>query len=59
MQKASYTEQAKQYTAKGAEILHGQAEYLKGKLVGTPGTGAPAVLFPSVLPLLASCGTCL
>ncbi|KAL3145156.1 hypothetical protein ABBQ38_001757 [Trebouxia sp. C0009 RCD-2024] len=40
--KPSYTEQAKQYTAKGADILHGQAEYLKGKLVGTQGTGAPA-----------------
>ena len=47
MQKPSYTEQAKQYTAKGADILHGQAEYLKGKLVGTQGTGAPAVLRPS------------
>ena len=48
-QKPSYTEQAKQYTAKGADILHGQAEYLKGKLVGTQGTGAPAVLRPSSL----------
>lgn len=49
MQKPSYTEQAKQYTAKGADILHGQAEYLKGKLVGTQGTGAPAVPPPSLL----------
>lgn len=43
-QKPSYTEQAKQYTAKGADMLHGGAEVLKGKLVGT---GAPGVtLFP-------------
>lgn len=39
MQKPSYTDQAKQYTAKGADMLHGQAEYLKSKLVGTQGTG--------------------
>ena len=43
LQKPSYTEQAKQWTARAADNLHGQAEYLKGKVVGTSGTGAPVV----------------
>lgn len=38
MQKPSYTEQAKQWTARAADNLHGQAEYLKTKVVGTPGS---------------------
>lgn len=37
-QKPSYTEQAKQWTARAADNLHGQAEYLKTKVVGTPGS---------------------
>ena len=33
-QKPSYTDQAKTWTAKVADNLHGQAEYLKNKVAG-------------------------
>ena len=56
LQKPSYTDQAKSWTAKVADNLHGQAEYLKNKVAGPSTTAVRSCMLCHNLRSLCSYG---